>query len=95
MVWPCHEERGRVNAQGCDAVKGEGKETKRRPRLRWLDNIDRHCRLNCRRVLVSPPPTPFGGFKRPKGVRGTSGRSVNIDIRLLRILLRIDALIRN
>ena len=39
MVWPCHEERERVNAQGCDAVKDEGK---RRPRLRWLDNIDRH-----------------------------------------------------
>ena len=30
MVWPCHEERGRVNAQGCDAVKDEGKETKRK-----------------------------------------------------------------
>ncbi len=42
MVWPCHEKRGRVNARGCDAVKDEGKETKRRPRLRWLDNIDRH-----------------------------------------------------
>ena len=42
MVWPCHEERGRVNAQGCDAVKGEWKEIKMRPILRWLDNIDRH-----------------------------------------------------
>ena len=42
MVWPCHEERGRVNAQGADAVTYDGKETKRRPRLRWLDNIDRH-----------------------------------------------------
>ena len=42
MVWPCHEERGRVNVQGCDAVKGEWKETKRRPILMWLDNIDRH-----------------------------------------------------
>ena len=30
MVWPCHEEKGRVNAQGCDAVKGEEKETKRK-----------------------------------------------------------------
>ena len=30
MVWPCHEERGRVNAQGCDAVKDEGKETRRK-----------------------------------------------------------------
>ena len=36
------EESGRINAQGCDAVKGEGKETKKRPKLRWLDNIDRH-----------------------------------------------------
>ena len=42
MVWPYHEERGRVNAQSYDAVKGEWKEIKRRPRLRWLDNIDRH-----------------------------------------------------
>ena len=41
MVWPFHEERGRVNAQGCDAVKGEGKETKRKD-YTWLDNIDRH-----------------------------------------------------
>ena len=30
MVWPCHEEKGRVNAQGCDAVKDEGKEIKRK-----------------------------------------------------------------
>ena len=30
MVWPCHEEKGRVNAQGYDAVKDEGKETKRK-----------------------------------------------------------------
>ena len=30
MVWPCHEEKGRVNAQGWDAVKDEGKETKRK-----------------------------------------------------------------
>ncbi len=30
MVWPCHEEKGRVNAQGCDVVKDEGKETKRK-----------------------------------------------------------------
>ena len=28
MVWPCHEERGRVNTDGCNEVKGEGKETK-------------------------------------------------------------------
>ena len=30
MVWPCHEEKGRVNAQVCDAVKDEAKETKRK-----------------------------------------------------------------
>ena len=42
MAWPYHEERGRLNAQSYDAVKGEWKEIKRRPRLRWLDNIDRH-----------------------------------------------------
>ena len=42
MVWPYHEERGRVNAQSYDAVKGEWKEIKRIPRLRWLDNIDHH-----------------------------------------------------
>ena len=51
--------------------------------------------LNCRRVLVSLPKTPFRGFKRPKGVRGTSGQPVNIDLRFLRIFLRVDALIRN
>ena len=37
MVWPCHEERGRLNAEGCNEVKDEGKETKRKTRLRWLD----------------------------------------------------------
>ena len=36
------EEEERVNAQCCDAVKAEWKEIKRRPRLRWLYNIDRH-----------------------------------------------------
>ena len=30
MVWPCHEEKGRVNAKGCDAVTDQGKETKRK-----------------------------------------------------------------
>ena len=30
MIWPCHEEKGRVNAQGYDAVKDEGKETERK-----------------------------------------------------------------
>ncbi len=52
-------------------------------------------RLNCMRVLVSLPKNPFRGFRRPKVVRGTSGRPVNIDFRFLRIFLRIDALIRN
>ena len=23
MVWPCHEERGRINAEGCNEVKDE------------------------------------------------------------------------
>ena len=32
--------------------------------------------------------TPFGNFKRPKRVCGISGRSVNIDFRYLRIVLR-------
>ena len=41
------------------------------------------------------PKTLFEGFKHPKGVRGTSGRSVNIDFRFLRICLRIEALVRN
>ena len=44
---------------------------------------------------MSLPKNPFRGFRRPKGVRGTSGRPVNIDFRFLRIFLRIDALIRN
>ena len=30
------------DAQGCGAVKDEEKETQRRPRLGWLDNVDRH-----------------------------------------------------
>ena len=34
-----------------------------------------------------PPKKTFGGFKRPKGVRGTSGRPVNIDFRFLRIFV--------
>ena len=40
MVWPCHGERGRVNAEGCNEVKDEGKRRRGRPRLRWIDNID-------------------------------------------------------
>ena len=62
---------------------------------RYYTNPYKKCRLNCRRILVSLLKTPFRGFKRPKGVRGTSGRPVNIDFRFLRIFLRIDALIRN
>ena len=44
---------------------------------------------------MTHPKTPFRGFKRPKGVRGTSGRPVNIDFRFQHMFLRIDALIRN
>ena len=29
MVWPCHGQRRRINAEGCNEVKDEGKETKR------------------------------------------------------------------
>ena len=34
MVWPCHEERGRVNAEGCDEVKDERKETNRKTKTK-------------------------------------------------------------
>ena len=34
MVWPCREERGRVNAEGCNEVKDEGKETKRKTKTK-------------------------------------------------------------
>ena len=27
MAWPCHEERRRVNAEGCDEVNDEEKDT--------------------------------------------------------------------
>ena len=30
MVWPCHEEREEESMLSCDAVKYEGKETKRK-----------------------------------------------------------------
>ena len=30
MVWSCHEQRRRLNADGCNEVKDEGKETKRK-----------------------------------------------------------------
>ena len=33
MVWSCHEERGRCNAEGCNAVD-EGKETKRKAKTK-------------------------------------------------------------
>ena len=35
--------------------------------------------------MCLPPKNPFWGFKRPKRVCGTSGWSVNIDFRFLRI----------
>ena len=41
--------RARVNAEGCNEVKDEGKETNRKTntvRLRWLDNIDSHLKGN-------------------------------------------------
>ena len=44
MVWPCHEEKGRVNVQGCDAVKDEGNETKRK------DYVARQHRLPLERI---------------------------------------------
>ena len=30
MVWPCHGQRRRINAEGCNEVKDEGKEIKRK-----------------------------------------------------------------
>ena len=43
MVWPCHEERRRVNSEGCNEVKDEGKETKRKNKNKTaIDNIDSH-----------------------------------------------------
>ena len=30
MVWPCHEERGRVDAEGYNEVKDERKESERK-----------------------------------------------------------------
>ena len=36
MVWPCHEEGGRVTAEGCDEVKDEGKETKTKVAIQHL-----------------------------------------------------------
>ena len=33
-VWPCHEERGRFNAEGCNEVKDEWKETKRKTKTK-------------------------------------------------------------
>ena len=34
MVWPCHEERGKVKAEGCNDVKDEGKETERKTKTK-------------------------------------------------------------
>ena len=52
ICYPLFKQSTRTNFDGValsrgerksyDAVKGEWKEIKRRPRLRWLDNIDRH-----------------------------------------------------
>ena len=42
IVWPCHEEGGRTNAEGCNEVKDEGRETERKTRQDSLDNIDSH-----------------------------------------------------
>ena len=47
------------------------------------------------RSYVCPQNAHLGGFKRLKRVCGTSGRSVNIDFLLLRIFLRLEALIKN
>ena len=38
MVWPCHEERRRLNADGCEEVKYEGKEMFRESKR--LEDID-------------------------------------------------------
>ena len=34
MVWPYHEERGRVSAEGCDEVKDDEKYTKRKTKTK-------------------------------------------------------------
>ena len=33
MVWPCHDEKDTVNAEGCDKVKAGGKETLRKTKV--------------------------------------------------------------
>ena len=33
MVWPCNDERGRVNAEGCDELKDEWKDTKTKTKV--------------------------------------------------------------
>ena len=39
----CHEERGRVNVEGCNEDKDEGKETEKKAKNEmWLDNMDSH-----------------------------------------------------
>ena len=57
--------------------------------VQWSFRTPRHSKLT---HVFNPD---FEDFKRPKGVRGTSGLSVDIDIWFLRIVLCIDALIIN
>ena len=62
MVLPCHEEKGRVNDQGCVAVKDEGKETKRknyvaRQHRSQLERIEHICER-------SPPNEMFREYTR-------------------------------
>ena len=40
MVWPCHKERGRVNAEVCNEVEDKGKETD----MKTNTNVARHLR---------------------------------------------------
>ena len=34
MVWSCHKDMGRVDAEGCDEVKDDGKWTKRKTKTK-------------------------------------------------------------
>ena len=47
------------------------------------------------RSCVCPQNAHLGGFKRPEMACETSGRSVNIDFRFLRIFVGLEALIKN
>ena len=42
MVWPCHKERCRFNAEGCNEVKDEGKQTKWKTTTKVARHIDSH-----------------------------------------------------